>query len=183
MAMIPTGVASAMSVLVSASSKVPFYVAGGALALWAVMLAAFGIRRPGFPGSRAGRRGVIAATLVLVDATGSFAVATAGEEGEEGEVVASSSELDLAADPSGAAAYDRTAGEVKAGAVTIHLTNESSQDHNVAVADGDRELVRSDTVASGEADLRVELEPGEYAFYCTVDAHRAAGMEGTLTAR
>jgi uncharacterized cupredoxin-like copper-binding protein len=27
------------------------------------------------------------------------------------------------------------------------------------------------------------VAPGEYAFYCSVDAHRAAGMQGTLTVK
>jgi uncharacterized cupredoxin-like copper-binding protein len=27
------------------------------------------------------------------------------------------------------------------------------------------------------------VSPGEYVFYCSVDAHRAAGMQGTLTVK
>jgi plastocyanin len=184
LAMIPTGVASALSVLAAAPSKVPFYVAGGALAAWAVALAVFGIRRPGFPSSRAGRRGVIGASLLLVLATASMAVATAGEEHEgEGEAAATSTRLTLTADPSGAIAYDRTEAAVKAGTVTVTLVNESSIGHNVAIASGERELGRSDTITGDETELRVELEPGEYEFYCTVTGHREAGMEGTLTVR
>jgi hypothetical protein len=50
----------------SETSKVPFYIAGLLLALWAVVLSAFGLSRPNFPSNVAGQRGVIAITLVLV---------------------------------------------------------------------------------------------------------------------
>jgi plastocyanin len=180
--MIPTGVASALSVLAAAPSKTPFYLAGGLLACWAVVIAVVGIRRPGFPSSKGGRRGVILASLVLVlGATGS-AIATAGEE-EEVKEEATSSEFRLIADPDGKAAYDRTEGTVKAGTVTIRLTNASELEHNVAVAQGARQLGVSDTINGADTELEVDLRPGEYEFYCTVDGHRAAGMEGTLTAQ
>ena len=167
----------------AAPSKVPFYIAGGLLAVWAVVLAINGIRRPDFPGSKGGRRGVIGASLVLVLAAMSTAVLTAGEEGEGEAVAAASSELDLATDPGGAASYDKTEGVVRAGTVTIKLVNESPLEHNVAVAQGSRELGVSDTIKGSETELKVDLRPGVYEFYCTVDAHRAAGMEGTLTVR
>ena len=52
--MIPTGAASALSVLAAAPSKVPFYIAGGVLAAWAVVLAASGSRGPASPPRRPG---------------------------------------------------------------------------------------------------------------------------------
>ena len=181
MAMIPTGAASALPVLAAAPSKVPFYVAGGVLAAWAVLLAAFGITHPGFPSSKGARRGVIGASFLLVLGATSMAVVTAGEEHEGEAAAATTSELDLTADPKGVAAYDKKEGAVKAGTVTIKFTNESPLDHNVAVAEGSRELGRSDTIKGSETELEVDLQPGEYVFYCTVDGHRAAGMEGKLT--
>ena len=58
-------------------SKVPFYIAGGALVVWAVVLSlALGMRRPEFPGSATGERVVIAITTVLVLAAASMAVVT-----------------------------------------------------------------------------------------------------------
>ena len=50
----------------SEPSKVAFYIAGGVLALWAVVLAAIGLRQPSFPGGASGQRGVIAISLLLV---------------------------------------------------------------------------------------------------------------------
>ena len=48
------------------TSKVPFYICGAALALWAVILAGIGLSRPSFPGGARGQRGVIALTAVFV---------------------------------------------------------------------------------------------------------------------
>jgi plastocyanin len=169
-----------LAMLAAAPSKVPFYIAGGLLAAWAVVLAVNGIRRPGVPGSKAGQRGVIGTSLLLVLATVAMAVLTAGEE-HEGEAVATSTEATLTADPDGGVSYDRKELAVKSGTVTITLVNDAALGHNVAVAQGDRELGRSDTISEGETELKVDLRPGEYEFYCTVAGHRAAGMEGTLT--
>jgi hypothetical protein len=47
-------------------SKVPFFIIGGALAIYAVILATIGIQRPQFHGGASGQRGVIVLTLVLV---------------------------------------------------------------------------------------------------------------------
>ena len=48
------------------TSKTPFFIIGGALAVYAVILATIGIQRPGFPFNARGQRGVIALTSVLV---------------------------------------------------------------------------------------------------------------------
>ncbi len=47
-------------------SKVPFFIIGGALAIYAVILSTIGIQRPSFVSGRAGQRGVIGLTAVLV---------------------------------------------------------------------------------------------------------------------
>jgi len=47
-------------------SKVPFYFAGGLLAVWAVALAGLGLTRPEFPYGMRGQRGVMALSFVLV---------------------------------------------------------------------------------------------------------------------
>jgi hypothetical protein len=53
-------------VLASAEpSKVPFYIAGAVLAIWAVALGAIGMTQPEFPGTVTRMRAVIGITLVL----------------------------------------------------------------------------------------------------------------------
>jgi plastocyanin len=66
-------------VLAAEKSKVPFYIAGGILVVWALVLSlGLGMRKPDFPGSLAGQRAVVAVTAVLVLAAVSTAVLTAG---------------------------------------------------------------------------------------------------------
>jgi hypothetical protein len=57
-------------------SKVPFYFAGGVLALWAVVLAGIGLTRPSFPYNERGTRGVILLSLLLVVITLGAAIGT-----------------------------------------------------------------------------------------------------------
>lgn len=86
--------------------------------------------------------------------------------------------LMLAADPGGDLAFDPTELTAAAGSITIELMNESGVPHNVAV-DGAGEP--SETITEGSTSLNLDLEPGEYTYYCAVPGHREGGMEGTLT--
>lgn len=65
--------------------------------------------------------------------------------------------------------------------VTLELDNQGSIDHDLTVEElGDEEVVED--IAGGESGTgTVELEPGEYTFYCDVGTHREAGMETTVT--
>jgi hypothetical protein len=68
-----------MSVLLLAAaetSKVPFYILGGVLAVWAVILAGLGLSRPDFPYNERGARGVIGASFVLIVLAIGAAIAT-----------------------------------------------------------------------------------------------------------
>ena len=58
-------------------SKVPFFIAGGVLAAWALVLSAVGLRSPDFPGSPGRARAVMAISVVLVAAAMTTAVVTA----------------------------------------------------------------------------------------------------------
>jgi hypothetical protein len=67
-----------LPVLIAAAepSKVPFFIAGGVLAAWAVVLAAAGLTRPSFPFGPTGQRAVMAVSLVLAVLAIAMAIAT-----------------------------------------------------------------------------------------------------------
>jgi plastocyanin len=88
--------------------------------------------------------------------------------------------IPLAADPGGDLAFDQTSLTAAAGSVTITFTNESGIPHNVGIEGNGVDEI-SETITEGSTDLTVDLEPGEYTFYCGVGGHRGGGMEGTLT--
>ena len=60
-------------------------------------------------------------------------------------------------------------------------TNDEPVDHNIAVdgngVDEKGEVVRD----GGTSTVEVDLDAGEYSFYCSVPGHREGGMEGKLT--
>jgi plastocyanin len=63
-------------VLAAEKSKVPFYIVGGLLVVWALTLSLGLGRKPDFPGSLAAQRGVVAISAVLVLGAVSTAVLT-----------------------------------------------------------------------------------------------------------
>jgi hypothetical protein len=67
---------SALLLAASTPSKVPFYIAGGALAAWAVILAAIGLNRPEFPGNLRGQRTVIGITFTIMVIAIAMAIVT-----------------------------------------------------------------------------------------------------------
>ena len=52
-------------VFASDPSKVPFYIGGAVLVIWAVLLATVGLRTPTFPRGVGGQRAVMAISFVL----------------------------------------------------------------------------------------------------------------------
>jgi uncharacterized cupredoxin-like copper-binding protein len=90
------------------------------------------------------------------------------------------STVKLTADPGGALKFDKTSLSAKAGKVTVVMDNPSQTPHAVEV-EGKGVEEETKTLTQGTAKVTVDLKPGKYEFYCPVDGHRQAGMEGTLT--
>lgn len=179
-----------------------FYVIGGLTALWAVVLAGLGITRHSFPATSGATSVVMAISSVLVagsigsaivtgaldeeehgaEATDAEAEEAAPAEAEEdAPPAAGGEEIELSAVPSGELAFDTTELEAEAGSVTLTMANPSPVAHNVSI-DGGGVDEEGETVGEGETStVSAALEPGEYAFYCSVPGHREGGMEGALT--
>jgi plastocyanin len=87
--------------------------------------------------------------------------------------------LRLSADPSGALRFNTKTLQGQAGTVTVVMTNMSSVPHAIAV-EGHGVDQHGQTVTGGTSKVTVKLKPGTYDFYCPVDGHRQAGMEGKL---
>jgi plastocyanin len=189
-----------------------FYVFGIALVLSALALSALGLRSERFPPSRVVLAGVVAYFVALVGATSTFAVLNARDEqskrdaeqaeaaatpqagGEQtttttgtttttqaaqggGETVKVSSPAD------GSLVFEPSKLTAKAGSVTIEYDNPSPVDHSIAIEGGGETLDESEIAADATLTASADLEPGRFAYFCTVPGHREAGMVGTLTVK
>ena len=69
---------------------------------------------------------------------------------------------------------------VPSGEVEVMLVNEGTIIHNVVIEELDELVAEAE---GGQTALgTVTLDAGSYTYYCSIAGHRAAGMEGTLTA-
>jgi mono/diheme cytochrome c family protein len=100
--------------------------------------------------------------------------------GPEGTAEAENGELEIPAAESGALYYVFADATAPPGALTITSPNDSSVDHNIAL-EGNGVNEEGPVVNNGGvSDREVDLEAGEYTFFCSVEGHREGGMEGTL---
>ena len=90
-------------------------------------------------------------------------------------------QLKLTADPGGALKFDKTSLSTKPGKVTIVLDNPSDIPHAIEVEGKGVEEEGKTVGKGGVSKVTVDLKPGDYEYYCPVDDHKGAGMEGTLT--
>jgi plastocyanin len=77
-------------------------------------------------------------------------------------------------------AYAEAPEELPAGSNEVELDNQGAIEHNVVIEELD-DLKILDAPGGGTDSGSVELEAGEYTYYCDVPGHREAGMEGSLT--
>jgi plastocyanin len=136
-----------------------------------------------------------ASALVIVLAAFALALAACGGGNDEAATTSGGgattsgggggggSTVQISADPSGALKFEETSVEATAGSVTIDFTNDSPLSHDVKIEVNGVNGEGTDTVTGGSTSATVDLEAGTYTFYCSVDGHRAAGMEGTLVVK
>ena len=145
------------------------------VALAAIALASFGLAACGGDDDEDSSASSAESTTSTTD-TGAAGAATNAAGG--GSTIA------ISADPSGALAFEQTDVTAAAGSDTLDFTNDSSTPHDVVIEDsGGGEVGKTDVIQGDSATATVDLKPGTYTFFCSVDGHREAGMEGTLTVK
>jgi plastocyanin len=90
--------------------------------------------------------------------------------------------LSLQADPS-QLKFDKSALSAKPGKVTVVMKNPSMLPHDVAIEGNGVDVTGKTVTQGGTSTATATLKAGTYTFYCSVDNHRQAGMEGTLTVK
>jgi plastocyanin len=114
--------------------------------------------------------------------SGSTAQTTGAPTGAAPAQTGAAGALKVAADPSGALKFDVSSLTAKSGKVTIDFTNQAPVPHNFQIeGPGGKKVGGTSTITGSSTKATVTLKPGTYTFYCSVDAHRQAGMQGKLT--
>ena len=123
------------------------------------------------------------ATLTILAVSAAAVAGAAAQATASGDAAATT--LKLKADASGANKFNKTRLQAEPGKVTIRLRNPSTSGKPHAVEIEGKGVEKESAVAKpGErVSVTARLKRGRYEFYCPVDGHKAAGMEGTLVVR
>jgi len=118
------------------------------------------------------------------DSSSTVAESTSSTTASGGSSGGGGATVKFEADPSGALAFTQTDVAAPAGSDTIEFDNPASLGHDVVIEDsGGNEVARTDVITGTTTTTNADLTAGSYTFFCSVDGHREAGMEGTLTVK
>jgi plastocyanin len=108
-------------------------------------------------------------------------LATAVKPAGSGKPIAESNgTLQIDADPNGQLAYTSNQATGKPGKITIKMANKTSTPHDIVIdGKGKGEVVTN----GGTSTFSADFTAGSYTYYCSVDGHRQAGMQGKLTVK
>jgi plastocyanin len=106
-------------------------------------------------------------------------LAAVGIKAAEGTAEAENGVLDIPMAQAGTL-FEFAEATAPAGQLRITSENPQSVDHNIAVR-GNGIDEKGPVVQNDVSEVTVDLEPGEYEFYCSVEGHAEAGMKGKLT--
>jgi len=109
-------------------------------------------------------------------------LATVGAQKAQGTAKESNGALDIPVADAGLA-YKFADAQASAGSVKITSKNPQPTDHNIAIEGGGLNQKGPVVKSGGTSQITVDLKPGEYTFFCSVDGHREGGMVGKLTVK
>jgi plastocyanin len=108
-------------------------------------------------------------------------LATAVKQAGGGKpAVAQNGTLDIPTDPSGQLAYVTNNATAPAGKLTVESVNKTGTPHDIVIDGKGKGTVVTN---GGVSKFTATFSPGTYTFYCSVDGHRQAGMQGKLTVK
>ena len=173
-----------------------YYVIAIVIAVGAIVLSAIGLTREDFPPTVRAGRAVMAGTLLLVIGGVIALLATTHVEHPREEAAEAAAEEKAAEGGSKAGEavgvtedeYSialKNGDELAAGPHTFAVANEGKIDHDLAIEGGGlKEQPKTPLIDPGKTvDLKADLKPGEYKFYCTVPGHEQLGMKVDVTVR
>jgi uncharacterized cupredoxin-like copper-binding protein len=131
--------------------------------------------------SLAASRRLLLLALVAVAALAGALLAARGQPAD----AASAKTLHLSADAKGKLKFNKSRLTVRHGRVTLVMRNPSGSGtpHGIAVEGKGVDKDGRTVSPGGTSKVTVTLKKGTYEFYCPVDGHKAAGMEGKLVVK
>jgi plastocyanin len=110
-------------------------------------------------------------------------LADVGAAKAKGTATAKNGVLEIDADPTGQLAYAFAAATAPAGPVDVKSLNKSGTPHDISIKGNGVDQHGEVVSGGGTSEVKIDLKPGEYTFYCSVPGHEAGGMKGTLTVK